>query len=64
MLRIAVLIVYLTHLFFAGQLKTGGGLDPLGKTTSPPSPRVEGGGGTDPNGLFDTGGGVDPNGKS
>ncbi len=64
MLRIAVLIVYLTYLIFAGQVKTGGGLDPLGKTTSPPSPRVDGGGGTDPNGLFDSGGRLDPDGRS
>ena len=64
MLRIAVLIVYLTHLIYSGQLKTGGGLDPLGKTTSPPLPRVEAGGGTDPNGFIETGSGLDPIGRN
>jgi hypothetical protein len=64
MLRIAVLIVYLTHLIFTGQLKSGGGLDPDGKPSSPPPTKVESGGGLDPNGLTDTGGGLDPLGLS
>ena len=51
MLRVAVLIVYLTHLIYAGQLKSGGGLDPNGKPTPPPAPvTVDQGSGLDPMG--------------
>ena len=51
MFKIGVLLVYLTHLIISGslQLKTGGGLDPLGKPTPPPPPSaVDAGGGLDP----------------
>jgi hypothetical protein len=53
MLKIGVLLVYLMHLIISGglHLKTGGGLDPLGKPTPPPaSSSIDSGGGLDPDG--------------
>jgi hypothetical protein len=52
MLKIALLVVYFTHLFLSGNVhaKGGGSLDPLGHSAPPPSPpdTVDSGGGNNP----------------
>ncbi len=65
MLRLVLLLLYLTALFSGSQAhESGGGLDPNGLTTPPPS---DSGAGWDPSGRpspppSDWGGGWDPNG--
>jgi hypothetical protein len=51
MLRIALLVVYFTHLFLSGNIhaKGGGSVDPLGHSVPPPQPdTVDSGGGNNP----------------
>ena len=51
MLRIALLVVYFTHLFLSANIvaKGGGGLDPLGHSAPlPPPPETDSGGGLNP----------------
>lgn len=50
MLRLVVLLLYLIASYSAGQIKTGGGLDPDGKPAQPPPATGDIGGGWDPNG--------------
>jgi hypothetical protein len=65
MLRLVLLLLYLSAMFSISQpSEIGGGLDPDGRPALSPS---DWGGGLDPNGLTapppsDSGGGLDPNG--